>query len=371
MAGNLAAYAGKEDDPCPGAVFLIDPLEDPRWDRFVAKHPLGWITHLSGWKKVLETSFSHMKGYYLAIPDRHTGEILAGLPVFEVRSWLTGRRMVSVPFATLCDPLVSTSGEMKELIATATELSDRLKTAYLEIRTFASHPLMQEAGLGMRTLFKHHYLAINADPEDLKKSFHRTCVRQRITRAVNSGVHLRVAETREDLDLFYALYVAARRRIGLPPQPLLFFRMLWDVFHPAGEILLLFAEWNERTIGGLLLFRFKDRLSAEYLASDEGFRDMSPDHFLFWEAIRSAHRSGCSVFDFGRTSPLNQTLMDFKGRWGTVTTDLPCFYYPERAGNAIQERRDSLPYRLVMALCRRAPEPALDYLGRLCYRHMG
>jgi hypothetical protein len=29
---------------------LIDPARDPRWDRFVKKHPFGWITHLSGWK---------------------------------------------------------------------------------------------------------------------------------------------------------------------------------------------------------------------------------------------------------------------------------------------------------------------------------
>lgn len=350
---------------------LIDPVEDPRWDSFVLDHALGRISHLSGWKTVLESSFRHMKGYYLALSDPDTGEITAGLPLFDVQSWLTGRRLVSVPFATLCDPLISTSEDMGELFTAAAELANRLKAGYIEIRTFASHPLIHEERCDTRTLFTHHYLVLDADPEQLKKSFHRTCVRQRITRAVNSNVRLRVGDTAADLKLFYTLYVGARRRIGLPPQPYRFFRMLWEVFHPGRQVLLLLAEWNGQTIGALLLLRHKGRLSAEFLASDENFREISPDHFLFWEAIQAAYREGCTVFDFGRTSPQNRTLMEFKGRWGTATADLPCFYYPKEAGVAFQERRDSLPYRLVAALCRKAPDPALDCLGRLCYRHMG
>jgi hypothetical protein len=61
-------------------ISFIEPESDPRWDEYVAQHPHGWICHLSGWKKVLEKSFTHMKGYYPAIVDE-AGTIKAALPV--------------------------------------------------------------------------------------------------------------------------------------------------------------------------------------------------------------------------------------------------------------------------------------------------
>src|SRR5512136_2928209 len=94
-------------------VALIDPVEDKRWDNFVEHHPFGWVCHLSGWKKALERSFKHLKGHYLVLFSNDA--IRAALPVFEVKSWLTGKRMVSIPFATVCDPLISNSNEMEVL----------------------------------------------------------------------------------------------------------------------------------------------------------------------------------------------------------------------------------------------------------------
>ena len=85
-----------------GVVF-IDPVSDHRWDKFVESHPYGWLCHLSGWKKVLEKSFSHMRGYYPVLLNG--SEIKAAMPIFQVKSWLTGQRLVSIPFASLCDPL--------------------------------------------------------------------------------------------------------------------------------------------------------------------------------------------------------------------------------------------------------------------------
>jgi hypothetical protein len=49
-------------------VTIIDPLKDGQWDEFIENHPLGWICHLSGWKRVLEKSFKHIRGYYLVLP---------------------------------------------------------------------------------------------------------------------------------------------------------------------------------------------------------------------------------------------------------------------------------------------------------------
>jgi len=69
---------------------LIDPITDPRWDKFVESHPFGWVCHLSGWKQVLEKSFKHIQGYCFVLVDENDN-IKAGLPVYELKSCLAGK----------------------------------------------------------------------------------------------------------------------------------------------------------------------------------------------------------------------------------------------------------------------------------------
>jgi hypothetical protein len=116
-------------------VIEIDSNQDRRWDKFIERHPLGWISHTSGWKNFLERSFKHIRGHHLAVVDGE--EIVAALPIFAVRSWLTGKRLVSVPFATLSDPLLSALEDMGILLDAVLNLSNKIGAKYVEIRTTA------------------------------------------------------------------------------------------------------------------------------------------------------------------------------------------------------------------------------------------
>jgi peptidoglycan/xylan/chitin deacetylase (PgdA/CDA1 family) len=355
----------------PSRVVVLDPLKDPRWDKFVEKHPYGWIVHLSGWKKVIENSFPHMKGHYLAVINGTDGEIRAALPVFDVNSWLLGRRLISIPFATLSDPLVTTQEDMQILFKEALDLSKKLRTSYLEIRSLQSFPLIQDTRFCCSDFYKHHYLTLTKELDELKKSFHRTNVRQRIQRAQNSNISLKVADSESDLIEFFNLHKKMRKRQCLPPQPYILFKQLWDAFAPLKYMTLLLAQKDDQTISGLILFKFKDRVSAEFLASDDSYLNLSPNHLLFWEAIKTAREEGFKIFDFGRTSPLNSSLMKFKSHWGTTIVDLPHFVYPDRARGIIAERETSLGYRLSKTICKNAPEPFYSLAGRFYYRHLG
>lgn len=352
-------------------VEIIDPVEDLRWDTFVENHPFGWICHLSGWKQVLEKSFHHMKGYYLVIFDDQNNQIKAGMPVFEVKSWLTGKRLVSIPFATLCDPLVSSSEDARKLLDSAINLSKKLGDSYFELRTLSSSSLIHDDRFGGNHFYKHHYLLLENEPEQLKKKFHRTCIRQRISRAMKSELSLREGDGESDLDRFYRLHTITRKKLCLPPQPYNFFKLLLKTFFPTKKMVLLLAEKGGKTIASLILFKFKDRVSTEFAASDETFKDMSPNHLLFWEAIKSAYHEGYKIFDFGRTSPNNESLMDFKRHWGTNVIDLPQYYFPKHIAEKFSREEESAGYRLVKKISEKAPDYALKYIGNFCYRHLG
>jgi GNAT acetyltransferase-like protein len=351
-------------------VILIDPVEDPRWDRFVMDHPFGWICHLSGWKQVLEKSFKHMKGHYFALVDQDN-RITAGLPIYEVKSKLTANRLVSIPFATLCDPLISKQEDMNMLFRPILELFKKRKSKYIKTGTLFSHSLTQNNMFGVVDFYKHHYLTLDQSLKQLKKKFHRTCVRQRISRATKSNLKTKLGRDESDLSRFYKVYIGTRKRVGRPVQPYRYLRSIWEAFYPSKQIRLLLTEKDEKTIAGLLLFKFKDRVSAEFSASDEAYKDMSPNHYLLWKGIQMAHEEGYRIFDFGRTSPKNTGLMDFKRRWGTQVVDLTQLYFPKEIAKTTDQDEVSRKFKLVSKICKEAPNFAQEIIGKICYRHLG
>lgn len=367
MTANIARRAPKLSSR---RVVTINPCKDERWDKFVENHPHGWICHLSGWKRVLEASFQHMKGYYLVIEDQG-GTILAGLPLWEVRSWLTGNRLVSIPFATLSDPLCSSDGELDDLVNEAIRLCVRINMPMLEIRSVHSQQLSSDSRFIGNYSFKHHFLLLEKDPEQLKKEFSYKSVRYEINRAYKSGLTLSIASNKEDLRAFHLLHTKTRSRLGLPPQPFRFFDALWDSFHPSDRMRLLLAKDGQQLVAGQLYFKFRDRVSMEFEAWDRSRRHTSPNHFLIWEAIKLFHAEGLKVLDFGRTSERNIPLMDFKRRWGTKVMDLPIFLYAQKKYLPLDDREDSLSYRIMRRVCSSAPAWTLDSLGNFCYRHLG
>lgn len=351
-------------------VIIIDPCKDERWDKFVENHPFGWVCHLSGWKKVLENSFPHMKGYYLALIDEN-GEIRAGLPIYEVRSWLTGNRLVSIPFATLSDPLVSTSAELNLLLEAVKNLSSALGIPNVEIRTANSHIMMEHPDFLGEYYFKIHEIDLTPEINEIWKSLHRKAVRQEINMAIKNNLTLKIAKTEEDLISFYELYMITRKRLGLPPHPYNFVKSLWQIFEPSKRLCLYLSIYRNKTISGHIVFRFNGRVSAEFEGWDRRLHKLSANPFLFWEEIKIAKKDGFKVYDFGRTSPKNAKLMRFKKHWGTRVGELPIFYFNHNHRTQISINEDKFIYNIIQQVCRVSPTPILKSIGNFCYKHLG
>lgn len=348
----------------------LDPLTDDRWDRFVGSHPYGWITHTSTWKRIVEESFDHMEGYYPALVGEQSGEIRAALPLFQVKSWLTGRKLVSIPWATIADPLVSCREDFDLLATEARTLALKLGATHLELRALQASSLVQRGDLAEGNHYLHHYLYLDRDLERLQRTFHRSCIQQRIKKSLKSGLSWRFGHQEQDLKILYAMHVKNRKSKCLPPQPYRFFRNVWQRLLPEKRVSLLIAELHGKPVASLLLFKFKERISAEVAHMDEEYRPISPNIYLFWQAILQGVDEGYRIFDFGRTAPDNLSLANFKSRWGTCTADISFFYFPQEKTRELTARYASR-YSLVQWLCKHMPEPLLPHLGSFCYRHTG
>lgn len=342
----------------------------PEWERFVARHPWGGLYQTSTWRRVIESSYGHIKAHVCAVRDGDSDEIVAGLPVYVVRSWLLGNRLVCIPFATLSDPLVSSAADFELMMPRLLELRRSSRARYLEIRTHRGAPLLQHRELRVSVSYKHHFLKLNGSLESVGRGLSRI-VQRSVKKAAAAGISVRKARGKEDLQAFHRLLFETRRRLGLPPIPMRFFDRLWDGLTPSGAFSLLIACQGDTPAGGLLSIKWGRVYALEYIGDSDALRGTGVMHILYWEALKDAMDSGCETMSFGRTYRGNRGLLQFKEQWGTESEDLCTFYHPPTTHKDAEDRQASWQYRLINLLARRAPVPAARVLGEFCYRHMG
>src|SRR5436190_17367898 len=95
-------------------VYEVDPLKDPRWSRFVSEHPRSSVFHSLQWLTALTRTYNYKSTVFTCESDSEP--LKSGIVLAHVNSWLTGSRLVSLPFSDHCDPLVSSPSELALLL---------------------------------------------------------------------------------------------------------------------------------------------------------------------------------------------------------------------------------------------------------------
>ena len=355
-------------------VHWLSPEEERQWDAFVTGHPLGCVYHLSAWKRVLEEAFPHIRGRFLALRDGVTGQIRAGMPLYTVRSWLLGNRIVSVPFASSCDPLISAPEEFALLLPA---IQDALRGAggrTIEIRAITTAQHLAASPLAADAIYKHHYLALDRSPEALFNSFANSSVRQKVRKARRLGVTVEERTDEEGMRICHAILTDTRRRISLPPMPFAFFRAMRRRLGP-DHLKVYLAMQEGKAVACHLVLRFKDRWNSEY-SGNTNSAITGANQLLYWDAIQRAQASGAQRFSLGRTSPHHLGLLSYKQRWAPVEEDLT--HFTNALGNGsrrsiagVEARSATTVYRLLQPLVGKAPMWFLRLVGTFCYRHLG
>ena len=217
---------------------------------------------------------------------------------------------------------------------------------------------------------KIHVLDIKEGFEKVKCRFHKDCIIRSVKKAEKSRVIVRVGSSEKDLKQFYFIHAITRRRQGLPIQPYKFFKNMWKILYPKGYFALLLAELGKETVAGIILFKFKDIVSFEHGASIPKYLAVRPNHLLLWTAVEMACSEGYHYFDFGKTTPENKGLLDFKRRWGAKMDDLPYFYYPQVKGVMSLEESD-LSQKFLQFIGKHLPLSLAKIIGWIAYRHLG
>lgn len=344
-------------------VYTFDPLEGPRWGEFVGRHTQASVFHTPHWLEAVRRTYGYAPVVYTTCPP--TASLTNGVVFCRVSSWLSGRRMVSLPFADHCEPLVEGPEDCTEMSNFLPALIARENCQYIEIRPLRSD-LLAGPGLNKSRSFSFHVLDLRPALDDLFRGFHKDSTQRKIRRADREALGYEEGRSEVLLNKFYRLLLLTRRRHKLPPHPVDWFRNLIACL--GDRLTIRVASQRGRPVASILTLYYRDTLVYKYGCSDASSHNLGAMQFLFWKAIQEAKERGAQKFDLGRSDSDNAGLITFKERWGATRSSLT---YVRCSAPSLRSTKEGYGMRLAKEVFARMPDGLLTAAGKVLYRHIG
>jgi CelD/BcsL family acetyltransferase involved in cellulose biosynthesis len=345
------------------SVYQFNPLKDSRWQPFVDDHPDGAVFHSAHWLEALWRTYGYEPVVYTTTPPGR--DLTNGIAFCRVRSWLSGSRLVSLPFSDHCQPLAGAQ-DMAELMDWLKASRQSKHWKYIEVRPRCPEGAARASDVTKSESYSLQVLDLSPSLDTLFRNFHKSCVQRKIQRAEREKLTYEEGRSDELLKKFYDLLLLTRRRHGLPPQPLVWFR---NVVACLGDRLLIrIVSKDGQPVASIVTIQYKDVLVYKYGCSDSRFNNLGGNSLLFWRAIQDAKKNGLLKYDLGRSETDNSGLVTFKENWGAVSMPLDYYRLPARQPFHLNSGWRTRVARGVFSVM---PDTLLAATGRLLYRHIG
>jgi lipid II:glycine glycyltransferase (peptidoglycan interpeptide bridge formation enzyme) len=345
------------------SVYKLNPLQDPRWQNLVDRHPQGSVFHSVAWLEALRQTYGYEPVVYTTSPPNQ--QLSNGIVFCKIRSWVSGSRLVSLPFSDHCEPLAGLQ-DMSEILDWLAATRQRKQWNYIELRPISSAGALPFPDFRKSESFVLQVLDLAPTLDALFRKFHKSCVQRKIQRAEREGLTYQEGRSPALLKQFYDLLLLTRRRHGLPPQPLTWFRNASGCL--GDRFVIRLAYKDRQPIAAIVTLQYKDVLVYKYGCSDSRFNNLGGNALLFWKAIQDAKHNGIAKYDLGRSETDNAGLITFKENWGAVNVPLHYYRIPPRQPLHLHSAWSA---RIVKSVFSKMPDALLTATGKLLYRHIG
>ena len=323
------------------------------WQRLLSGVGSATLYHRDSWIKVLARTYGFQ--FWLATLWKED-EIIAGCIFAQPRF---SRRLISLPFSDACPPL---SREPQS----AADLLDALEAAAPPGRIYEVRGMRGPSSWPTVECFVKWQLPLDRPLGQIERSL-SVNFRRNLRRASREAITIERGSSLDLLQRFYKLQLLSRRRLGLPPQPWRFFKLVREGFSPTGNFEVWVAQENGKDVASAIFLH--DGFVIHYKwGARRSNSPSSANHLLFWNTIEE-FASRAQVLDLGRTDIRNPGLMRFKGELGATAYPLPSSFYPQAPKNVSSEILTG-HWALMAKLWRRMPLPATALAGRLVYRFL-
>lgn len=347
-------------------VYTVNPLLDERWDALVSHHPKASVFHQRKWLEALAHTYGYGPIAFTTSPP--SGELKNAVVFCRVKSWLTGDRLVSLPFSDHCEPLFDSEDELDFMVRYLRSMHGHSKWKYFEIRPTGSSFGETAAKAGFCPISKYflHTLDLRSDLTSIFRALDKDSVQRRVNRAERANLIERCGRGEDLLKDFHRLFVLTRGRHRVPPIPLMWFKNLIGSLKDSLEIRVAYR--GSSAIASILTLRCGDVLYYKYGCSDTQFHYLGAMPWLLWRAVSAAKATGATKFDMGRTQESNPGLLTFKNHWTHKPQEIRYWTFPDVPS---LDNADGWRLRLAHSVFSHIPNRALSVVGRLIYRHIG
>jgi hypothetical protein len=339
---------------------IINPIDYPGWDELVLSIENYSFFHSSHWAKVLIDSYKYKPLYFTEFVN---GGISTLIPILEIKSLITGKRGISLPFTDYCEPVIDQKIDFIDAIDHLISYGKKSSWKYIELRGGKVPP-----GIAPSSSYYIHTLELAQDADETFNTF-RNSTKRNIKKAIKEGIRIRISKSIDSVREFYRLNCITRKKHGLPPQPYHFFRKIFDHILSKNAGIIVLASHQENAIAASVYFHFGKKAMYKYGASDSRYQHLRANNLVMWEAIKWYCQNGYKRFCFGRTEPDNKGLLQFKSGWGTQQNVLE--YYKYHINKQAFISKDKRKTRLYNTFFNKIPLPVLKLIGTVMYPHVG
>src|SRR5947209_1674649 len=151
------------------SVYKLNPLQDRRWQSFVDRHPDSSVFHTPQWLDALSRTYGYEPVVYTTTPPPN--ELCNGVVFCRIRSWVSGSRLVSLPFSDHCEPLASRE-ELHEVMHSLTASRALTRWRYIELRPVRQDAAAHGTDLTKSESYSLQTLDLGPDLSTLFRNFH-------------------------------------------------------------------------------------------------------------------------------------------------------------------------------------------------------
>lgn len=332
---------------------LLDENNTAQWDDYVRANPEASFYHFSFWKDVIEDTFGH-NTYYLASRSS-AGELNGILPLVRLKSLLFGNFMVSMPFFNYGGVCADNDTAAAALLDEAIKVAEEEGASHIELR----HTRNLFSGLPCKKSKVTMELGLPEDPDKLWKGL-PSKLRSQIRRPKKDGMYAKVGGA-EELDNFYDVFSRNMRDLGTPVYSKDFFRNILEALESACRVVTVYSKDHLPVASGFLT-SYRGRVEIPWASSLREYNRSSPNMMLYWTSLSYACDSGCSVFDFGRSTPGEGTYR-FKKQWGAEPRELYWHYWLKDGGELPDLSPSNSKFELAISIWKKLPVSLTRVIG--------
>ena len=286
---------------------------EPEWNEYASKNAAS-IYHDSRWIYLIKKVFGHDCHHIIALDD---GIVVGILPLVQLKSFLFGNFMVSMPYFNYGGIVADNDKAMLLLLKSAHALSNKLACSHIEMRFDQA----QNIDLQVKTEKVTMLLELPDDPDQLWQAI-GSKRRSQVKRPIREGVEFLTGGV-ELLDAFYNVFSNNMRDLGTPVYSKRFFKEILTTFSDNSFIAIV--RLNGKPVGAGFLLGHQGKLEIPWASTLREYNRFGVNMYMYWNILKFAIEKKYQVFDFGRSSKDAGTLK-FKKQWGATEKQLYWYY---------------------------------------------